>query len=73
MNAERKRLVLDSWQSVAGDHDRIASAFYERLFEIDPHARIGRAVRHYPPPHHHSHTRARSQSARAPTPSSYVR
>jgi hemoglobin-like flavoprotein len=39
MNAERKHLVLESWQSVAADHDRIASAFYERLFEIDPRAR----------------------------------
>jgi hemoglobin-like flavoprotein len=39
MNAERKHLVLESWQSVAADHDRIVSAFYERLFEIDPHAR----------------------------------
>ena len=39
MNAHRKRLVHESWQSVATEHDRIASAFYERLFEIDPHAR----------------------------------
>jgi hypothetical protein len=39
MNAERKGLVLDSWQSVAHRHDHIATAFYERLFEIDPHAR----------------------------------
>lgn len=36
MDTERKRLVLESWQSMAADHDRIASAFYERLFEIDP-------------------------------------
>jgi hemoglobin-like flavoprotein len=39
MNADRKRLVKESWQSVAADHDRIASAFYERLFEIAPHTR----------------------------------
>ena len=39
MNPERKRLVLESWQSVAADHDLIAATFYERLFEIDPHAR----------------------------------
>jgi nitric oxide dioxygenase len=39
MTPERKRLVLESWQSVAADHDRIASMFYERLFEIDRHAR----------------------------------
>jgi hemoglobin-like flavoprotein len=39
MNTERKRLVLTSWQALAADHDRIASAFYDRLFEIDPHAR----------------------------------
>lgn len=39
MNAERKGLVLDSWQSVAHRHDHIATAFYERLFEIDAHAR----------------------------------
>lgn len=38
MNAERKRLVLESWQSVAADRDRIATAFYERLFEIHPHS-----------------------------------
>ena len=35
MNAERKRLVQKSWESIARDHDRIAIAFYERLFEID--------------------------------------
>lgn len=39
MTPERKRLVLESWQSVAAQHDRIASTFYERLFEIDRHAR----------------------------------
>ena len=39
MDTERKHLVLKSWQSMAADHDRIASAFYERLFEIDPDAR----------------------------------
>ncbi len=39
MTPERKRLVLESWQSLAADHDRIASTFYERLFEIDRHAR----------------------------------
>jgi len=39
MNAERKRLVVESWQSVTADRDRIATAFYERLFEIDAHAR----------------------------------
>ena len=36
MDAERNRLMLESWQSVANDRGRIASAFYERLFEIDP-------------------------------------
>ena len=39
MNAERKRLVVESWQSVTADRDHIATAFYERLFEIDAHAR----------------------------------
>jgi hemoglobin-like flavoprotein len=39
MTPERKRLVFDSWQRLAHDHDRIAAAFYDRLFEIDPHAR----------------------------------
>ncbi len=39
MNSHRKRLVHESWQNVAAEHDRIATAFYERLFEIDPHAR----------------------------------
>lgn len=39
MNAERKRLVQESWESVTPDHDRIAIAFYERLFEIDAPAR----------------------------------
>ena len=40
MNAERKRLVLESWDSVSREHDRIVSAFYDRLFEIDPVARL---------------------------------
>lgn len=39
MNAERKRLVLNSWESLARDYDRVAIAFYERLFEIDVAAR----------------------------------
>jgi hemoglobin-like flavoprotein len=39
MNTERKRLVLESWQSLADHHDRVAAAFYERLFEIAPHGR----------------------------------
>jgi nitric oxide dioxygenase len=39
MNADRKRLVQDSWESISRDHDRIATAFYERLFEIDAPAR----------------------------------
>ena len=29
----------DSWQRLTPDHDRIATAFYDRLFEIYPHAR----------------------------------
>jgi hemoglobin-like flavoprotein len=39
MNAERKRLVQNSWEAISRDHDRIASAFYDRLFEIDAPAR----------------------------------
>jgi hemoglobin-like flavoprotein len=39
MNAERKRLVHDSWQSLSARHARVAMLFYERLFEIAPHAR----------------------------------
>ena len=39
MNAERKRLVLDSWEALSPKHDRIAIAFYDRLFEIDAPAR----------------------------------
>ena len=39
MNAARKRLVLDSWQSIVRHHDQIVINFYERLFEIDPQAR----------------------------------
>ena len=39
MNAERKRLIETSWESITRDHDRIAVAFYERLFEIDVPAR----------------------------------
>jgi hemoglobin-like flavoprotein len=39
MNAARKRLVQDSWEGISRDHDRIASAFYERLFEVDAPAR----------------------------------
>ena len=39
MNAERKRLVLESWEAIGRNHDRVAVAFYERLFEIDTGAR----------------------------------
>ena len=39
MNAERKRLVQKSWESVSREHDRLVVAFYDRLFEIDPVAR----------------------------------
>ena len=39
MNAERKRLVQETWEAIARNHDRIAIAFYDRLFEIDPPAR----------------------------------
>jgi hemoglobin-like flavoprotein len=39
MNAERKRLVQQSWESISRDHDRLVVAFYDRLFEIDPVAR----------------------------------
>jgi len=39
MNAERKRLVQDSWAGISRDHDRVATAFYARLFEIDSAAR----------------------------------
>lgn len=35
MNAQRKRLVEGSWEAISREHDRIATAFYERLFEID--------------------------------------
>ena len=39
MNAERKRLIQSSWQSILNDQDRVAAAFYDRLFEIDVPAR----------------------------------
>ena len=39
MNAERKRLVQESWEAIVGNHDRVAVAFYDRLFEIDTGAR----------------------------------
>jgi hemoglobin-like flavoprotein len=39
MNAERKRLVQQTWEMVARDHDRTATVFYDRLFEIDAPAR----------------------------------
>src|SRR5690349_16343988 len=39
MNAARKRLVTDSWEAIVRQHDRLAIAFYDRLFEIDPAAR----------------------------------
>jgi hemoglobin-like flavoprotein len=39
MNAQRKVLVQDSWRAISRDHDRLATAFYERLFEIDSAAR----------------------------------
>ena len=35
MNAQRKRLVQGSWEAISREHDRVATAFYERLFEID--------------------------------------
>jgi hemoglobin-like flavoprotein len=38
MNSHRKRLVQESWEAIARDHERIAVAFYERLFEIDSSA-----------------------------------
>jgi len=39
MNAERKRLVLESWEAMGRNHDQVAVAFYDRLFEIDAGAR----------------------------------
>jgi hemoglobin-like flavoprotein len=39
MNAQRKRLVQDSWEAISRERDRTAAAFYERLFEIDASAR----------------------------------
>ena len=39
MNAERKRLVLESWEAIGRNHDGVAVAFYDRLFEIDAGAR----------------------------------
>lgn len=39
MNAERKRLVLESWDAIGSNHDHVAVAFYDRLFEIDAGAR----------------------------------
>jgi hemoglobin-like flavoprotein len=39
MNAERKRLVLESWEAIAYNRDQVAVAFYDRLFEIDAGAR----------------------------------
>jgi hypothetical protein len=39
MNAERKRLVLESWEAIGRNHDGVAVAFYDRLFEIDSGAR----------------------------------
>src|SRR5574338_1474721 len=39
MNADRKRLVQQSWESISREHDRVVEAFYDRLFEIDPVAR----------------------------------
>jgi len=39
MNAERKRLVQESWEAIARNQDRVVVAFYERLFEIDAGAR----------------------------------
>jgi hemoglobin-like flavoprotein len=39
MNAERKRLVQETWEAISRNHDGVAIAFYHRLFEIDPAAR----------------------------------
>jgi hemoglobin-like flavoprotein len=39
MNAERKRLVQESWEAIARNHERVAVAFYDRLFEIDARSR----------------------------------
>ena len=46
MNSHRKRLVHESWQNVAAEHDRIATAFYERLFEIDPTEPLSATLSH---------------------------
>src|SRR5687768_1602348 len=40
MNAERKRLVQESWEAIAPEHDRVATRFYERLFQIQPSGRV---------------------------------
>ena len=40
MNAERKRLVQQTWEMVARDHRQTATVFYDRLFEIDAPARV---------------------------------
>ena len=39
MNPEQKRLLLESWPPIVADGDRLATLFYERLFELDPDAR----------------------------------
>ena len=39
MTPEVKKLVQESWEAIVGNHDRVAVAFYDRLFEIDEGAR----------------------------------
>ena len=36
VNAEQRQLLQDSWQTIAADGDRLATLFYDRLFELDP-------------------------------------
>ena len=39
MTPEQRDLLKQSWPPIAADADRLASVFYDRLFELDPDAR----------------------------------
>ena len=39
MIPERRKLVIESWKSLAPNSDQVGAIFYRRLFEIDPSLR----------------------------------
>ena len=46
MLARQKKLIQDTWKQVVPIADQAAAIFYQRLFEIDPHAPFVQHHRH---------------------------